>query len=137
MTAGAPFHGGCACGRVRFRLAEPPVDTGYCHCRLCQRTTGAPVLAYAVVPRDSCRWTAAEPETYASSEYGRRRFCANCGTQVAYEDVREAWLSINSAALDDPAPVAPRAHIWTSSRIPWFDVRDDLPRCAGGTLPSP
>ena len=36
------LEGGCLCGAVRYR-ATSPVKTNYCHCRLCQRSAGAPV----------------------------------------------------------------------------------------------
>ena len=37
--------GGCLCGTIRYRLMSEPVDPGYCHCRMCQRFSGAPVMA--------------------------------------------------------------------------------------------
>src|SRR5580765_4038083 len=36
-----PLTGGCNCGAVRFEVAEPLVRASYCHCRRCQRRTGA------------------------------------------------------------------------------------------------
>ena len=41
--------GGCLCGAVRYRLTSAPFDTGYCHCRMCQRTAGAPVMVFSTV----------------------------------------------------------------------------------------
>ncbi len=38
-----PITGGCLCGAVRYESEEPPTDSNYCHCRICQRTSGAPV----------------------------------------------------------------------------------------------
>ncbi len=38
---------------------------------------------------------------------------------------------INLVTLDDPVRLAPQYHIWTDSRIPWFDTADDLPRHKG------
>jgi hypothetical protein len=35
---------------------------------------------------------------------------------------------VTLASLDEPAVVRPSHHIWTSSRIAWFDTADDLPR---------
>jgi len=35
------------------------------------------------------------------------------------------------ASLDDPALIAPALHMWTSSRVPWLEVDDDLPRHEG------
>ena len=40
------LDGGCLCGAVRYAALGPPVDAGYCHCRICQRSSGTPVLTW-------------------------------------------------------------------------------------------
>lgn len=122
-------EGGCACGRVRFRAAGPCVRSGYCHCRSCQKSSGAPVLAFADFAAAGFTWTRALPMSWASSARGRRLFCAACGTQVAFFNADEpAMMSINSATLDEPQRCPPRLHIWTRDRIAWFDTDDSLVR---------
>src|SRR6202035_3322444 len=44
--------GRCLCGAVRYKLESAPFDAGYCHCRICQLASGAPVMAFATVPRN-------------------------------------------------------------------------------------
>ena len=124
--------GGCFCGAIRFTAAAPPVDAGYCHCKLCQRSTGAPVLAWASYPVERFSYTEGAPATYRSSNHGHRELCSNCGTQIAYRDSENArTIEVNVGALDDRDAVQPRYHIWYGSRISWFDTSDDLPRFAG------
>ena len=36
-----PLTGGCNCGAVRFEVTEPLVTASYCHCKRCQRRSGA------------------------------------------------------------------------------------------------
>ena len=36
-----PLTGGCNCGEVRFEVTEPLVAASYCHCKRCQRRSGA------------------------------------------------------------------------------------------------
>jgi hypothetical protein len=58
-----------------------------------------------------------------------RHFCADCGSQLTFRPAENpAYVSINLPTLDRPEALAPRRHIWTSSRLPWFEVKDDLPR---------
>jgi hypothetical protein len=33
--------GSCGCGKLRYRLDAPPFQVNACHCRYCQRETGA------------------------------------------------------------------------------------------------
>ena len=123
--------GGCLCGALRYEVSGAPTWTGYCHCTLCQRSTGAPVLAFASVPFNRFEIVTGEPARYASSNHGERWFCATCGTQIAYceiDDPKEVDLNVGS--LDDPNRVPPQCHIFESSRIAWFNTDDDLPRFA-------
>lgn len=121
--------GGCLCGALRYTAAATPSTIGYCHCRLCQRSTGAPVLVFASVPFDSLTLNKGRPARYASSANGERWFCGQCGTQIAYCDKdNPSTVDINVGSLDHPESAPPRHHIFTASRITWFDTDDDLPR---------
>lgn len=125
--------GGCACGGLRYEVRTPAIDAGYCHCTLCQRTTGAPVLAWASIPIEGFAYVAGTPAVYRSSDWGERRFCATCGAQIDYRDREQpASVSINIATLDDPGALPPARHIFTAHRIPWFEIADHLPRHEGG-----
>jgi hypothetical protein len=124
--------GGCLCGAVRYRLSAAPADIGYCHCTLCRRSSGAPVQVFGTVPLEGFRLLKGEPRRRRSSGFGERWFCADCGTQIAIRvDFQPDTIDFTVGSLDDPGTVAPRFHLWTSSQIPWFDSRDDLPRYTG------
>ena len=59
----AKHDGGCLCGKVRFRVAAPPIDSGYCHCRICQKNSGAPVVAWVTFPATGFSWNAASVDS--------------------------------------------------------------------------
>jgi hypothetical protein len=128
-----PLDGGCLCGAVRYRIAAAPRDAGYCHCRMCQRAAGAPVVPWLTVSSDDFGWIKGEPARYRSSPKAERLFCPSCGTQMVFrEPAAPQYLDVTLASLDDPAAVPPDHHGWTSSRIAWFDTKDDLPRYPEG-----
>ena len=125
------LEGGCLCGELRYAAAGP-VDAGYCHCRMCQRSSGAAALPWASFPAERFAWEKGSPAVYRSSGDGQREFCAACGSQIAFRDRRPpGTVSLNLGTLDAPGRVVPRLHIWTASRIPWFDTGDRLPRFEG------
>jgi len=131
MAKAEIFSGGCLCGNLRYE-ARNPFEAGYCHCRICQRASGAPVLAWAGFPTADFAFTKGEPASHRSSARGRRDFCANCGTQIGFSDsATPTRIYLNLASLDDPASIVPEYHIWVASRVPWFQIDDDLPRYAG------
>lgn len=121
--------GGCLCGEIRFRLDSEPSDPGYCHCRMCQRFGGSPVMAFASVPLAALRFEGEAPARYRSSADGERWFCRHCGSSLAMWVSRALDLiDVAMAALDDPTLLPPAFHIWRESRIGWFDTIDALPR---------
>jgi hypothetical protein len=125
-------EGGCLCGQVRFRITAAPLDSGYCHCRMCQRNSGAPTVAWVTFPITGFAWIAGEPGTYRSSPRAQRHFCTSCGSYLAFfSKDAPAEVSINTASIDEPGAFPPRKHIFAESRIPWFHTRDDLPQHQG------
>jgi hypothetical protein len=134
ITLPADVAGGCLCGAVRYVVAAGEVrESGYCHCRTCQRQSGAPVVAWFAVPPERVRVMKGSPSVYRASDRANREFCAACGTYLFFrEDDPAATLSVNTATLDEPALVPPNFHIWYESRIGWFETADRLPRHARG-----
>jgi hypothetical protein len=121
--------GGCLCGDIRYRIDATPVEALYCHCRMCRRAHGAPVVAWVTVPRTGFTVTAGNPAAYQSSPKAIRCFCGRCGTPLTWESVANpALVDVGITTLDDPAVIAPSMHLWAESRISWFDTADDLPR---------
>jgi hypothetical protein len=121
------LEGGCLCGAVRYRISAEPRSADYCQCRMCRRAAGAPVVARLTVANGFFSWTRSDPAVYRSSADAERFFCRECGTQLALRDEPD-FLDVTLASLDDPEAVRPTYHIWTTSRIGWFDIADDLPR---------
>ncbi|MBA2237406.1 MAG: GFA family protein [Lysobacter sp.] len=122
-----PLQGGCLCGAVRYRLLSPPTDSGYCHCRICRRAAGAPLLLFATVPKPDMEIVRGTPKHYRSSPSGERWFCGDCGTQLYMQVESEPdTTDFTVASLDTPETVPPTFHIWHGSRIAWFDTADAL-----------
>ncbi len=123
-------EGGCLCGAVRYKVTAGEIsESGYCHCRTCQKQSGAPVVAWFAVPPHRLHYLRGAPAEYRASSRATRAFCGACGTYLVFrEDDPAATVSVNTASLDDPALVPPEFHIYTESRIGWFDTADQLPR---------
>lgn len=123
--AGPVFEGGCLCGQVRYRVTAPPTAPGYCHCRMCQRATGAPVAAWVTFPTSSVRFTG-ELKAYESSPWTHRCFCPNCGSSLATMRADSDVMALAIPTLDEPERVPPKIHDWCSSQLPWLWIEDGL-----------
>lgn len=121
------FDGGCLCGAIRYRIRNPHA-TVCCHCRQCQRASGAPAIVWTRAKEPDSGLLDGVPLTYRSSDRARRQFCGDCGSALflLYDDEPDVvWVA--TGTLDEPARVPPRGHVWTSSATaPLPD--DGLPR---------
>jgi hypothetical protein len=123
--------GGCRCGAVRYQLRSEPFDTGWCHCRNCQLSSGAPAMAFSTVRTDDFVVTSGSTvlRQAESSSFGRRSFCSECGTPLTIRvDFQPDTIDFSIATLDEPGRVRPTFHIFWSSRVPWIEINDDLPK---------
>jgi len=119
------------CGAVRYQLKSEPFDCGWCHCRTCQLNSGAPGMVFASVSDGDFEWTkgADKVKSVASSGFGHREFCGECGTPFLMKvDHQPETVDFSVVTLDEPGAVAPGFHIFWASKVPWFEPKDELPR---------
>jgi len=120
--------GGCYCGSVRYEASGTPFHETSCHCSICRRTSGAPLVAWFSVPRRQFRLGRGEPARFSSSAEGQRSFCARCGTQLTFEHADFSdEIDITTCSLDDPNLLPPKDHTWTGSKLRWIALADGLP----------
>ena len=121
--------GGCHCGAVRYEAAGDPVYSALCHCSDCRKSAGAPMVGWALFPKDKVSVTG-EVASYASSEHATRQFCARCGTGLFYlnEMIFPGQIDIQTATLDDQAAFPPAIHVQYAEAAPWMDGAHGLPK---------
>jgi hypothetical protein len=105
--------GGCQCGAVRFALSAPPKRISICHCRMCQKASGA--------------WTRGKPSAFKSSSIAERDFCAACGTPLSFRRIGGPRIEIMTGAFDRPDMVVPTRQFGTESRLGWVVGIANLP----------
>ena len=120
--------GGCQCGAVRYELLVRPQHAGICHCRMCQRASGQPFMAFAGVKYDELRWTRGRPSLFASSNIVERGFCGQCGTPLTYRRFAGDSIGVTIGSLDDPEAVRPMRQLGLESALSWIGDLDALPR---------
>ncbi len=129
MSAEEIHEGGCLCGAVRYRARGQPTQVNHCHCRMCQRGSGAPIVTWATFPADRVEWTKGAPARRRSSDIAERGFCADCGSALFWQgDAHKDVIDLTAGTLDRPEILKPDDHIWVESAMPWLHVADGLPR---------
>jgi hypothetical protein len=111
--------GGCQCGAVRYRLDAAPAGN-ICHCRMCQKASGGPFMAFGGVPSETFVVTRGALAIFQSSDIAERGFCASCGTALTYRALEGQLVGVTLGSLDDPNLVAPEAQLGAESRVSWL-----------------
>lgn len=93
--------GGCLCGAVRVSAPKMSVHAGACHCGMCRKWTGGPLLA---VDCDSeVSFEGVENVTvYSSSEWAERGFCKKCGGHLFYRLKQGNRYIVPVGVFDNP-----------------------------------
>jgi hypothetical protein len=129
-------EGGCACGRTRYTLKAAPLIVHCCHCRDCQRLSGGAFALNIWIEK-----------RFVETDHGRLRSmsvpagsgkpqeifrCPDCGTAIysKYHAAPGDTVLLRAGTLDDPASVRPDVHIFTRSKLPWFELPAAVPAFA-------
>ena len=129
------IKGSCLCGGVKYEIDGTVGIVVNCHCSMCRKATGAAFRTRAAVLTRAFRWLAGEElvSRYDSSPRETRTFCRVCGATLPtfFRDHPEQ-LGLPLGTLDDDPHVAPAAHVWVSSKAPWWSIADSLPQYGEG-----
>ncbi|HQS14645.1 GFA family protein [Reyranella sp.] len=122
------LKGGCFCGAVRYEAEGEPRHETLCHCSICRRTTGAPIVAWFTVRAGDFRIVTGEPARFRSSAAATRTFCGACGTALTFRsDDHGDEIDVTTCSLDEPERLPPKSHTWRASGLSWIRSADGLP----------
>jgi len=123
------LKGHCLCGAVRFETAAQPLWVAHCHCESCRRATSAAIATYAGFPAAQVAWSGQPRHIYRSSPGVERGFCPRCGSPMSFAG--EKWpgeIHLFLASFEDPAALAPTAHVHVGEQLAWLKLADGLAR---------
>ena len=128
MSDEPTLTGGCLCGAIRYEAKGTPALSAICHCRMCQRASGAPFMALLFIPSDNVNVIKGDPEVYRSSPTSNRYFCRRCGSPLFFERHTRSLTAVMVGSLDDPNIFRPEMHVCMESAMGWLEIRDNAPR---------
>jgi len=126
------LEGGCACGALRYELTADPLIVHACHCRDCQRLTGSAFVTNIWIEKKFVETVSGVPRSFklsgGSGKPNEVFFCERCGTYVwsKYYASPGDTVLLRVGTLDRPEAVKPDVHIFTRSKLPWFNLPKDV-----------
>jgi hypothetical protein len=130
---GYPLEGGCTCRSIRYRMLTRPLFVHCCHCRWCQRETGASFALNAMIEADRVELLSGEVDvvmTPSNSGKGQKiARCPRCRVAIwsNYAGAGDAVRFVRVGTLDDPDRLPPDIHIFTASKQPWVALPAGMP----------
>ncbi|WP_319498118.1 GFA family protein [uncultured Cohaesibacter sp.] len=128
-----PLTGGCSCGAIRYQIETAPMIVHCCHCTWCQRETGSAFVLNALIEAERVTLIKGAPvcvDTPSASGKGQKIWrCPHC--QVAlwsnYAGSGEKVRFVRVGTLDKPGALPPDIHIYTSTKLDWVSLPEDVP----------
>jgi hypothetical protein len=128
-----PLIGGCNCGTVRYEVTEPLIRASYCHCKRCQRRTGAAASAQAHPAPGTFRIVAGQESLRMwkpPGGDGEKWFCGECGSALyGFNPSHPESLAIRMGTFDNDPGIRPTVRQFVAYAAVWEAIPDDgLPR---------
>lgn len=118
------ISGSCLCRAIRYEVTVPISELRHCHCKDCQKSSGAGGAVNAMIPSSGFRITHGEPRCFTKvADSGRtlhRFFCGDCGSPLfSRRELTPENTVLRAGTLDDSSGMKITANIWTRSARPW------------------
>ena len=106
-----------------------------CDCADCQKFSGAPFRAVAVIAADAVQISGTITEFLKIAESGNERlqgFCGKCGSHLYATDPAKTLFMIRTGCLDQHHELIPAKHIFGKSAVEWVGEIANSPWVAEG-----
>ncbi len=119
------MEGGCDCRAVRYRMESAPLIVHCCHCRWCQRESGASFALNAMIEASRLTHLGAPPQLVQTPTHSGKgqdiARCPKCWVALwsHYSGAGPVLAFVRVGTVDEPAALPPDIHIYTDSKQPW------------------
>ncbi|MBJ3783832.1 GFA family protein [Devosia sediminis] len=121
-----PVDGGCSCGSARYRLKAAPLSVYNCHCKDCQRYSGAGWSMSVLIKGEDLELVSGSVVQHLrradSGNVITMNFCAACHTWLWNDPASGPYKVLRAGSLDDIDWAAPVGNIWTDSKAAWAKI---------------
>ncbi|MEL6371311.1 MAG: GFA family protein [Pseudomonadota bacterium] len=125
--------GQCLCGTVKYKAHLKNNQMDACHCRMCQRNVGGPLMAINANTLDVVAGEA-YLGAYQSSDWASRYFCKRCGSSLFWKMKDGSFISINAGSLDDQSDLEFTTEIFIDEKPPHYSFAEDTKKMTGAEV---
>jgi len=124
------ISGHCLCGAVTYTAKAASHDVQVCHCGMCRRWTGGPLMFLDIegVPAFGGRELVS---LYRSSPSGERGFCSRCGSILFWKVAGEERYTFAAGSLDDVSTLVLAKEIFIEDKPAFYDFANPTEKVRG------
>ncbi|NCP66708.1 GFA family protein [bacterium] len=120
----------CLCGACEFGVELENNEIGACHCHMCQKWAAG--LFMAAHLKNAVDFTSIKSaKVYVSSEWGRRIFCENCGTILAWQMADASFTAVSAGALENKDGLVYAEEIFVDEKVPAYPLAESTRKKTG------
>lgn len=121
------MQGVCLCGNIRITASEHG-EINVCHCSMCRRWGGGPMLAVHCGPNVQVEGDAT---VYRSSDWAERGFCGTCGTHLFYHLLPADEYILPAGLFQPHEAFVLTAQIFIDEKPDYYAFANDTPTQTG------
>lgn len=126
-------EGACLCSAVRVLAAEASDNVDACHCNMCQKWTGGPLLTIECSPET--RFEGEENiAVHGSSDWAERGFCKRCGSHLFYRLKHSGLYEIPAGLFDDKEGLVFKQQIFIDEKPPFYEFANETKMLTGAEV---
>jgi hypothetical protein len=130
MTDTYEVKGHCLCGAVTYAATAESHDVHACHCGMCRRWTGGPLVYIHAVGKPVFTGTD-QLGVYRSSDWGERGFCRKCGSILFWKTVGQDRYTLAAGSLDDQSGLVFKRQIFIDDKPDYYDFANETIKLTG------
>lgn len=128
MADAPELTGRCLCGAVRMTARHVQDRVGACHCGMCQKWGGGPLLTIEC----DVRFDGGDDiAVYDSSEWAERGFCRKCGSHLFYHLKASARFEVPVGLLERADGLVFDEQIFIEEKPAFYSFAEDTKTLTG------
>lgn len=125
--------GSCLCGAIHISAKTMSKHLGACHCSMCRKWTGGPLLAVDCGSEVSFKGKE-NISTFDSSEWAERGFCNKCGSHLFYRLKEQNQYIVPVGLFDDDETVVFDHQIFIEEKPSFYSFANETKNMTGAEV---
>ena len=133
MTQPKERKGNCLCGAVRVTATRQGDGLAACHCTICRKWGGGPLLAVDCGGEFRIE-NEANVAVYPSSAWAERAFCRQCGTHLFYRLKQGPRYFVPVGLFGEAEPWTLEQQIFIDEKPPFYSFENATTELTGAQV---